>query len=298
MRGVTLLAINNITYSYWAVNMAISIRFHSPSIPINLVADDECKAELNSFHRSLFDKIIDIDRSDMTDKYGNFSPGKAKLNIYKYCEFEENIFLDGDGLLIKPIEGLFDCATKDVHLQVVGRYTEEDETWKCIWMGYDELREFYKLGDKFTIFETNTSFIYFKKGEMAGKFFKQAEANFTDDSPTHLWGRSFPDELAFNVATAQLDYDPCYEDEWRKKVDNIFPICFHTKNKKIDELERECYLIGCFGGQRSMFKSLYVLYDSLIKKYSKEKYNFQNQYKSHHLMAKKHVQLKVKLKKV
>lgn len=295
MRGVTLLAINNITYSHWAVNMAISIRFHSPSMPINIVVDEVCKSELNSFHRSLFDKIIDIEQNDMFDKYGNFSPGKAKLSIYKYCEFDENIFLDGDGLLIKPIEGLFDCATKDVHLQVVGRYQEDDLDWKCIWMKWDDLK--LLLPEKFTIFETNTSFLYFKKGEIALKFFEQSLSNFTNDSPTHLWGRAYPDELAFNLATAQLDLDPCYGTEYEKKINNIFPICFDTKNKNIDVLETECYLIGCFGGKMSRFKSLYDLYDMLIKKYCKEKYNFQNQYKSHQLMAQKHVQLKVKLKK-
>lgn len=286
--GVTLLAIHNITYSHWAVNMAISIRYHSPNIPINIVVDEACKAELSSFHRSLFDKIIDIDPSDMFDKYGDFSPGKAKLNVWKYCEFEKNIFLDGDGLLIKPIEGLFEMATKDVHLQVIGRYTEEDQEWKCLWMKYDELKEHYKL-EKFTIFETNTSFIYFKKGEFATKFFTQALANFTDDSPTHLWGRSFPDELAFNVALAQLNYDPCYGTEWEKKINNIFPICFDTKHRNVDELAKECYLIGCFGGKMTRFKHLYDLYDRLIKAYCMEKYKFQNQFKSHHLMAQKHV---------
>lgn len=296
-RGITLLAIGKSgMYSKWAANMAVSIKYHSPNMPINVVCDDKGLATFKPEEAALVNEFIPINPAHTVDCFGNYSPGRAKLYINEYAKFEENIYLDVDGLCIREVESLFNMMTKDVQLQCTGMWNETAKEWSCAWMTLAGVRFNYLLPDKFNLYECNSSFIYFKKGKKADEYFSQVQKNFIHNWDSKIWGSAFPDELAFNVATAQLGIDPTIEKHVEKGYKNHFPVCFNIRDvanektsQRLNRLQSEVYFIGLYGGNRPQFMQTYSLYDALAQKYNRELLGRHNIYKTNHMMRNKHV---------
>ena len=97
--GILTIAHTKNKYIRQAINLAISIRIHSPEIPIAIATNLESK-DFQKFGK-LFDHIIQWDFSE--------TPGLiAKLSIYEMTPFQETLFIDADCLVLKPLETIFE----------------------------------------------------------------------------------------------------------------------------------------------------------------------------------------------
>ena len=265
--GILLIAIGKGVYSHWAANMAASLRYNNPDIPIAIAVDSNCKKFIPQAEMKLYDHVIEIETG---------KPGWIKLNMDLYSPFEKTMYLDVDGLCVRDIKPLFElCEGKAVASQVVGTWDETAETWTCQWMGLPDVKKTYKLPEKYNIQEINSSFMYFEKGKKADKFFKQARENYNENYKT-IWGGAFPDELAYNVATAQVGIDLDLD---------MHPINFLLYKEVIPDN----YFIGLYGALQNQFLKTYRVYERYSTLFFSKVMGYSSPYKYHNLMKKKYI---------
>jgi lipopolysaccharide biosynthesis glycosyltransferase len=139
-RGVYILALRDNSYYNWAVNLAASVKFHSPELFVTLLHD----GNFNSIpinEQFVFDANIKIDETAYNVN-NEFQPGHCKLSLFDYFSHDENIYLDSDSIAIAPLNQLFEaCKNNHVGLQIVKKYNYQDSNWDCIWMQWDELKQ-------------------------------------------------------------------------------------------------------------------------------------------------------------
>lgn len=265
--------------------MAVSVRYHNPGLPIALAVDETAKAYVLPHEREkLYDHVIDIDPGHMYNE-SQFAPGLTKLHMDSYSPFDETIYLDVDGLCIRPLDGLFGmCAAKDVCSQVNSVTTEEAETWPCQWMSLDDTKKVYGFGGRFRLPEINSSFMYWKKSEAATAYFDVARQCFLPTYKTS-WGKSFPDELAFNVAAGLLGMDISVS------PDADCPVVFRTKAADTSKLEPQTYVLGLYGEKSHHFLKVYEMYGRYSMKYWVSVMGRTCPYKYGQLMGRKFVSL-------
>lgn len=290
-KGVVIYAFKKAAYGKLAYNLAISIKHHNPNIKIAVLTDGNAFSHLPDWEKSVFDHEIMIDKNDLyhNDK---FSAGKAKLSGYKYFPFDHNIIVDADSICINNIEGVFDKCKNDIHAQTCSKANQDDEHWKCQWMPFKFVKEVFELPEKFDIYEINSSFMSIKKGPQSERFYEQALNNFLSNS-THpklrTWGGGFPDELAFNIAFAQLGINPAFDFQSTISNETQWPVFFSTKFTNGWEFVINNYhFIGFFGDRFFTDRSLQDQYDRFMNNYLAALGRRHN-YKIHHLMKEKHV---------
>jgi hypothetical protein len=281
-RGIYILALGHSSYAQWAVNLAASVKYYSPLLHITLLHDGGA-VRLPENEAWLFDNIIEIAKEDYTDKKGMFQPGKAKLNLYKYFNHKENLFIDADSICINELDSVFyKCKDINVGLQVYNIANSKD-TWACKWATYDQLDEFYKVSGE--VPEINSSIIYSKKNKEAEKFWKQAAYNFIENFES-LWGTRFPDELGFNAAAAKMKYDikiPTSGDHYP-----IAMTCdINGERLGIQRLKDIAPVMSYWGGKSGKYISHYKNYDLQAKFIHKTVLGKQNPYKYDNLVKDK-----------
>lgn len=279
-RGVYILSIGNASYAHWAVNLAASVKYYSPLLHITLLHDG---VKLIDSEKDLFDSMEVIDPSDYTDKKGMFQPGKAKLNLYKYFKHDENLFIDADSITINGLESVFEkCKYLQVGLQVYNIATSPD-TWACKWATWEQLKEFYGVGDE--VPEINSSVIYSKKNKEAAKFWKQAASNFIENFES-LWGKRFPDELAFNAAASKMNFGIQIP-----QSGDHYPVAMtcdiNGERLGISHLKDIAPIMSYWGGKSGKFISHYRNYDLQANMIHKAILGKQNPYKYDHLVKDK-----------
>lgn len=295
-KGIILLAIGEIHYGYFAFNMAMSIKYHSPNMPIQLICEPKTVSTLSDWEMSFFDIITEIDVSNCYQEVlergrmkTKLFPAGAKLRLNKYMAFNESIYLDVDGLVIKPIEPLFDECSSFYHTQVIGTGTNDVEKFdNMVWAYPKDIWSHYGLKDGLRFPFIQSSFQYLKKGDDLDRLYAQALENLENPIPVtklrYPWGKSQPDELYMNIALAQLGLLPSMTND---------PVYFTNRTVlKEPELLKDYYLLGLFGIRRQHSSSgLLDYYDRLVHKYMKSKHNQNGKYKAFILMRNKFVQL-------
>ena len=265
IRGISLLAIGGDAYMWWAVNMACSIKYYSPDVPVQLIASrgiiDKIKAQQLE---KVFDYFTEIIEDDYTQNAA-FAPGKAKLKLPEYFIFERTIYLDTDGCLIKDITPLFD-APADFGVQLSGSYKlgEEEHPASMRWCASSVLMKYYNLKPTATMPAINSSILLFENTEANQQLYKQACDNFCNNpipanQRTQTWGRGQglqPDELYLNVACAQLNRMP-----YDLTAIHFRPRHNTGKLPEVNELRKTCYGIGLFGNEDLTHVSLKSLYN-------------------------------------
>ncbi len=284
MRGITLLAIGKREYGKMAFNMALSLKHHS-KIPIQLVCDLKT---IEGIDKQFFDIITEIDPSDCRDL--KFEPGKAKLSLYKYIAFDETIYLDVDGVSIKPIDPLFD-ECKETGQYFLTQYKTHIEGVKedykqMLWAWPKDIWNHYQLKVDAKLPATNSSFMYMKKGEELTKFFEQCLDNFNNPPIQRLtWGNSKPDELFLNVALAQFDI--------LGKLKESYPIYFSGYyNENLKKELNDYYILGLFGNKRHTHHSVFEHADILIHNYSNKMLGRFADFKFRNMINQKQVSMK------
>ena len=296
-KGITLLAVGKWQYGIMAYHMAMSIKYYNPDIKIQLIYQESALQRLNEEEKKLFfDVLTPIAHDDLyypeTTRHQQinykFSPGKAKLSIYKYLHFYETIILDVDGVVTADINTLFSRMSNFYHAQTVNVSNEKDDKWACQWLSYEDVKKNFTLPETYSIYEINSSFQYIRKSAEAKLFFDTALDNFKPELKTGgNWSGGFPDELAFNIATAQTGTDPRIENKLQE-----WPIYFRIRNdytsprKTITDVEKEYYAIGCYGPYGFTHHSVYDLYDAIVDRNCVKLTGKRYDYKANQLFSK------------
>lgn len=262
-RGIVLLAVENKSYAQWAYNMALSVKYHSPDLPIQVV---NSKDIFKGMDTNVFDEMSEMPIGEYYED--KFSPQLAKLNLYKYLVFDESIYLDVDGLVLKPIEPLFETFKNDYYSQASGWITKEKSTDnKRLWAKHDVICSHYGLSAELKIPQIETGIQFFRKGDTVNEIFQLALRLYKNKIPIDKlrisWGKSQPDELYIGIALSILGINP----------EMGTPSLHSTYTDKIGnehEFVKPYYVFGLWGNKRLQHHRLIILYDSLIKKYSRE----------------------------
>lgn len=272
-KGVTLIAIGRYGYLQWAVNMAVSLKFHSPDIAIQLITSKFLSpdAEIAQSKYSVFDVITEITDDEFMED-GKLFPAKLKTNFYKHLAFDATIYLDVDGCVIKDITPLFNIKS-DFASDVQGfHYIAEGNDFNAMkWAKPYVVWEHFGLSEHARLPALNSSFVSIRKGELAESIFKKAhELLMTNPLPVekhwHPWGQkrksknSQPDELYFNVALAVLNIIPEHTPAIHFRMVNE-----PGEGKPIEELAKGYYGIGLFGELRINHQSLREHYNKQMR---------------------------------
>lgn len=187
------------------------------------------------------DTLVQIKDEDcMTN--GKLNPAKAKLSLFKYSEYDETIYLDVDGLLLKEL----DFAIKGFLIHVNGYLGIDDEiTDVNLWVEPKKVYEKYGIPKENKLPGTNSSFMAWdKKGaevlKLALKFLSDP---ISLDELRYQWGKSKcqPDELYINAAIAKLGQEP--------QGSYLF-----TRRRKnggyvgLEAIKKDFFVLCCWGG--------------------------------------------------
>jgi len=280
--GIVLLSFGNDAYAHFAWNMAMSIKAAS-SIPIHLVASQKHLSFLND--RQCFDYITELDQADYLHG-GVFAPAKAKLSLYKYLIFDENIYLDVDGICLKDICPLFDeCKDGDYFSQVVGWGRHGVRDFKeMVWAWGDQIYDHFAIPQDARIPFINSSFQFIRLSDQAKGLYSQAMRNFINAIPIKdlrfTWGKSQPDELYMNVALAQTGIDPTLK--------NPYPVYFNYR--QIDpeqDIVRDHYVLGLYGDHNFTHRTVVDYYDRKMNQILRTNFNMSIRHKANSLMKRK-----------
>lgn len=271
MRGIVLIAVGSDGYAKWAINMAASIKFYSPDLYIQIITSKDLFAQLHAC--GLFDIITVIEESAYRSETGALFPAKLKTKLYDYIEFEEAIYLDVDGILIKDITPVFETKS-DFACDVQGVYdlSQGELFYHMKWCKPDVVWFYYGLGAKDRMPAVNSSFLFIRKGELTKNIFEKAHENLmTNPIPTdkhwYVWGKQKsskvcqPDELYINVALAQLGIIP----------EHLVAVYFrmitdYGNTLSVEKVRENHYAIGLFGQHRTNHLSVREMYNKEMKR--------------------------------
>ena len=272
-QGVTLIAIGRYGYLQWAINIACSLKFHSPGVPVQLIVGKPLWPDAQVAHSKygLFDFITCIEESEYTEA-GKLFPAKLKTDFYKHLIFDETIYLDVDGVIIKDITPLFSIKSNFAS-DVQGIYDlSHGEDFNCMkWAKPANVWFHFGLKATDKLPALNSSFVFIRKGALCESIFAKAkELLHTNPLPQelqwHPWGKARktkinqPDELYFNVALAQLGITP----------EHAQAIHFRMANESgpyvsLTDLQANYYGIGLFGELRVNHQSLREHYNKHMR---------------------------------
>ncbi len=238
-KGVILLAYSKPEYIFMAAHLIASIKQYSPNLNIAVLCDNNI-GYMPDRYKAMIDKTIPVD-SDHLLTHGQIDPGKAKCSIIPYLPYDQNLYLDVDGLCLQDLEPIFN-TDKDFCVEVCGEGTKSDDINYNHWATTDDEWNEFSLPEDATFRTVQSSAMYFKKGKFCDKLQKHLDKclNFPMSKLKNNWGKHLPDELIYSGAVAQLGYDPSFEN----------PVCFFGHKKSplsFTELQEKYYVLSMYG---------------------------------------------------
>lgn len=274
MQGVIILSLKKPAYSLGAFNLALSIKHFNPSINITLVSDGEHKRHYRPEHYAVFDQIKDINLCDYIDSDGSFQPALAKINIHKYSDYKQTLYIDADSLVLQDLQPLFDkLKGNKFKSNVIDGYTQ--------WTDAETFKSFFGVDFGKTI---NSSWFYFEDKKVFDQANKYYSKGFNIEKISPKWGGTLPDELFFNASITKLKIDP--------KVDYDVMFFGNAIDKRTySEIEKDFFGFTLYGGQRTVRDIYIVWYDRLCFKFCANR-GIEHRFKAHGILTGKHVQNK------
>jgi len=270
MKGIVLIAVGGEGYLRWAVNMAASIKYHSPLLPIQLLASKGNYIGALSNSR-FFDLVTLVEEEDYRDEKGRLFPAKLKTSFIHYVDFAEFIYLDVDGCILKDLSPLFEKGyTLATDLQGVYDRSMPEPFNHLKWAKPKEIWEHFGLEETAKLPAINSSFLYIKKSDCVELFDLAHDLLMNNPLPYekhwYVWGRqrdtkvSQPDELYLNVAMAKLGLIPQHEVVIYFRMIN--DLCEHTDFRQV---ANEFYGIGLFGQLETNHRRMRAMYNDSMK---------------------------------
>lgn len=190
-------------YAYAAQHLALTLKEHSPEIPVHIWAADG----------------LPIDPSYYTEVhwlapvwYGD-GPGVLKVNIHDILPPGDWLYLDADMLCISDIgPAIESLKAHDFALDVRGSGGESDSIPYTPWATTETIRRVADLPDDAVYYGVQTSWMWIRKGaETPAKVFGTAAKlhdKFTTKDLKEQWGGSIPDELCISAAISKTGIHP------------------------------------------------------------------------------------------
>lgn len=249
-KGILLIGIGDY-YQKLAYNLLKSIKKHT-DIEVTLVTDDT-----SPYFIKEFDNVVEPQLCHYLENR-RINPFKLKTFINLYTPYDKTLYLDVDTVCINDISEIFE---KDFYIQEVGRYGYE-EADKChmVWvkkagLTIRDIFDAYNVSKEVKYPEYNSSVILFTK-EHDGYFAKVQECYNDRRIAFKDIGGRYPDELAFNLASALTN---TYNTTKRKYM------YFHweTKVDNFTEIKKQYLFIGMAGGYHN--GRLVHMYETQVK---------------------------------
>lgn len=269
-----------------AYNLATSIKYFNPQVHITLVSDGSHQSHFLPEHYEPFDSIKQMEQGDYLDRNHKFQPGLAKLNIYKYSDYNHTLYIDADSLALKDIQPFIDTlilGEENFYSQAMGKGGRNDSISYSPWATNEQIWDYFKLTDDTIITTVNSSWFYFNK--KSDKFFKKAATNFnkgfTEDMLQLKWGTTLPDELFLVGTCAQMKLNP------DSGIDAMF-FGGQLDSRSLEQITNDQYMMTLYGGVGSVKDPYVSWYDRLMFKYSESKLK-EHRFKASGIVYGKHV---------
>jgi hypothetical protein len=248
--GVVLVAFGKPQYYWAAYNLAYSIKRFNKVLQIALICDSQERA---TYYCHDLTNVIDVyvelpEQHIYTNK--KLDPGKAKVLLYDYLPYQNNLYLDVDAVCLKDLQPLIDQLIEnnaEYATHVVGEHTiDKGRDFKQMqWAWADQLWQHFGLVKSDKIYAINSSIQFIQKCEKAEAIYRMA-ADMYINNPMPLnklrmkWGGGQPDELYFNVSFGKNKFKP-YE---------VNAICFQMNREfTFAQIEEQFYLMSYYGGK-------------------------------------------------
>jgi hypothetical protein len=244
--------------------MAISLRSHSPDVPIVAHFGDGIDKYLRDFHRDLFTRIERIPEEYHTSEYGT-DPGKLKTNLHRLLPAQPCLYLDVDGIVLKDIRPLIDALDADGRpyiTEVISKGEVNARLEYFDWMQKERFADRLEMKPGATIYAVQSSWAYIDPTWNNWELLPVLASEFTLDDLVNRWGMSIPDELVMSALCAHLQYDP----SWSSRV------CFFGKDHKpVEDIRADHYILALYGQYRKQVKTRYLeQYDMELKKHLRQ----------------------------
>lgn len=270
MRGIIVLALRKPAYLAAAFNLALSIKHYNPSLPITLLSDATHPGVYRAEHYAVFDQVTTIAEDDCTDD-GRFCPGKAKLSLHKYANFDQALYVDADSVCCRNLDPLFErLLGQPFKSQRIRNYSQ--------WTDAEYFRSFFGVEPGQTI---NSSWIYFENDTVFRRAAQYYAKKFPLDQLNQNWGASLPDELFFNAALESLGVDS------RSDVPVMY-FDFSDDPRSIPEVIASHFFVTFYGNAGSTRPLLRQWYDEYLAGLCKLK-GIEHRFKMDDIVAHKHV---------
>jgi hypothetical protein len=282
MKGVVILALKRSNYYQAAANLAASIKFYSPNIPITLISDGITNF-LRKEHFEFFTNVVVMDEADYTDKHG-FSPALAKINVHKYTPYDKTLYIDADSIVLQPLEPLFELCKGDFHSEVMGVGTKADDISYQAWATNEKLWEFFDLKEDSVLRTINSTWFYFNKKskKIFNKILKFYDKGFDLSDLKNRWGGTLPDELFFYGTLANMGIVPMIEKKACFFGDHI------DTSRTLTDLQNDFFMFTLYGGRTTVRLEYREFYDRLLNKIY-QSFNMPHIFKNHSIIQNKHV---------
>lgn len=277
-RGIMLLAWGKKGYGFMAYNLAVSLKHHSPGIPIHLIATETVLKEVTD--RSVFDHIEFIDDAPS-------DPGRFKAQIYYRLPFDETLFLDVDGLCLQPIEPMLDrLSASRVHYATFINEVYDINSPNILpqmWWAYrQDIWSHYGFDHETKFPATQSSIQYIRKCDKTEELYRLFNEAFDNPIPLeqlrNKWGGGQPDELYLNVALAkQGEFNHIGSDAM---------YFGNTSNVRPHQMAKDYYLLSLFGNRSNIKPMYWDYYDNVLGKIQSQR-GMRHIYKGHALRSDK-----------
>jgi hypothetical protein len=236
-RGILLIALGAPEYGCMAANLAASIRFGDPDIPIHLMHTDSSVSHLSAAHLALFTSMAVCPVEYYTTSYRGgraIEYIKAKTHLYDLTPYEETLFLDVD-MYILPTSRM---SVVMAQLSAICHFTIENRGYADLslpdskldpqysnWVNILDVKKHYQTRGRF--YHLHSELIFFKKNERNQQFFDTVrEVYDTRPVPWAVFDGAVPDEYAFDIATCITSQYP--------HQDHYIPIYWHGMDGRRD----------------------------------------------------------------
>lgn len=292
-KGIFLVAFGKRGYAYSAYNLAMSIKFYNPDLPITIFHDDAITKWLNG-RTHVFDTMIPIPEEIKYDNKGRYYPAQIKTSIYKYLQYDYNLFLDVDSLAMQDVTPILDDLIEqgDYYNTILfaehNYKTQGREIGAMIWAWADEIWEHYGLDEDAKLPCIQSSLQFIKKSPEAEALFKQIEENLANPIPIEnlrkQWGASQPDELYIDVAMCQKGING-------KMKKSYVWFTNGGDARSVWQLQREFPILGLFGNKNMIRKRYSEFYDKEMIRIMR-RWGMNHDFKFYYIKADKHANIR------
>lgn len=252
--GVAIVVHGHNDYASAAEHLALTLRLHSPNVPVHLWAAPNMR-----FDHSLFTEVHPLDPA-----FYEQGPGACKTLLYDLLPEGKWLYLDADTLCIADITPALErLSNHDFAIEVLGMGKEGDPINYMPWASPGTIREVANIGDGATYYGVQSSWVWITKpSTLCANIYTAAKA--TRFEPKHLkekWGRDIPDELRMSAALTKTGTTPHSE-----------KLLFYGNGKEyknLAEVAQDRPLLCLYGDRRQhrlIRTSWFDAYDKYIRK--------------------------------